>query len=451
MDNTDNNSSKFKNYCDKTGDILKLNKNNNFKLEKQEEDICVVCEGENNKDSNYCKYCGADLYEIKDKNQFEVIRENKKNINDIFDKFNIGKILLTSSLSVGILLVMGFVIKGFVGLEFSELSYIINPLHIIMALNLGALDGYSSTMIGSGSIEAHIGILVLLIMPIISIIISNFIFLRKENKDLNSVILNSIGVGISYGLMLAVISIFATIKSNPVDMMDYSLAVNFSYRFSSLLINGFIIGFLTTYIFSFKKKYRNNNIYLDIFKSAINTVAIGYVSVSIILLVLALSDPSFLNEIGLYEYLDKFNIGIILSQLTAYIWEFANFVPISINHNIISMLNMGNTGMFFNTKLIFYAMITLSLLIILISGCNIKYKYRENGKKAILIFSLSYAMIMGILAMFSYITVGGSISLFEMNNYNASVFMGASITFTMIITFIYSYVVSWIGYKLNTF
>ncbi|WP_042273096.1 hypothetical protein, partial [Faecalimicrobium dakarense] len=432
----------------KSGELLNLNKNNNFQIEKLEGSNCAVCECENNIGSNYCKHCGADLYEINDKSQFESIIKNNKSINYILEKFNIGKILLTSSLSLGILLVVSFFIKGFISLEFSEISYIINPLHIIMALNLGVLDGYSSTMVGSGSIEAHIGMLILLIMPVISIIISNFIFLKKENKDLNSVILNSIGFGISYGLMLAVISIFATVKSNPMDMIDYGLAINFRYRFSSLLINGFIIGFLTTYIFSFKKKYRNNNIYIDILKNAINTIAIGYILVFIILLILTLSDSSFLNEIGLYGYLDKFNIGIILSQLTAYVWEFANFIPISINNNIISILN---TGIFFNTKLIFYSMIALSLLIILISGCNIKYKYKENGKKAILIFAISYAIIMGILAMFSYITVGGNISLLEMNNYKASIFMGTSITSTMIISFIYSYVVSWIGYKLNTF
>lgn len=451
MNNSDTNSNRYKNYCDKNGDILNLDKNNNFKLEKLEEKICIVCECENNKDSNYCKYCGADLYEIKDKTNFDGIKENKKNINNILDKFNIGKILLTSSLSIGILLVIGFIIKGFISLEFPKISYIINPLHIIMALNLGSLDGYSSTMIGSGSIKAHIGMLVLLIMPIISIIISNFIFLRKENKDLKSVILNSVGVGISYGLIVAFISIFATVKSNPMDMIDYGLAINFRYKFSSLLINGFIIGFLTTYICSFKKKYRNDNIYLDIFKHSINTVVIGYILVFIILLVLAIVDSSFINEIGLYGYLDKFNIGIILSQLATYIWQFANFIPISINNNIISMISIGSTGIFFNTKLIFYAMTTLSLLIILISGCNIKYKYRKNGKKAILVFALSYAIIMGILAMFSYITVGGNVSLFEMNNYKASIFMGTSISSTVIISFIYSYVVSWIGYKLNTF
>lgn len=448
MDNTDTNNSKYKNYCDKSGETLNFNKNNNFKLEKLKDSICKICEGENSTGNNYCKYCGADMYEINDKSQLEGIRENKKNINYILERFNIRKILLTSSLSLGILLVIAFFIKGFISLEFSEISYIINPLHIIMALNLGVLDGYSSTMVGSGSIEAHIGMLILLIVPIISIIISNFIFLRKENKDLNSVVRNSIGVGISYGLMLAVISIFATVKSNPMDMIDYGLAINFRYRFSSLLINGFIIGFMTTYIFSFKKKYRNNNIYLNIFKSAINTIAIGYVSVFLLLLVLSLSDASFLNEIGLYGYLDKFNIGVVLSQLTTYIWEFSNFIPISINSNIISIFN---TGIFFNTKLIFYSMITLSLLIVLISGCNIKYKYKENGKKAILIFAISYSIVMGILAMFSYITLGGNISLFEMNNYNASIFMGTSIPSTILISFIYSYVVSWIGYKLNTF
>lgn len=449
MDNTDNNSNKYKNYCDKSGNILNLNKN--LKLEKLEDGVCKACASENSIESSYCKYCGEDLYKLKDKGQFENTIENKKNINKILDKLKVRNILFTSALSVVILLVIGFIIKAFIAIEFPEIAYIINPLHIVMALNLGSLNGYSSTVVGSGALEAHIGILALLMIPVISMIISNVVFLRKESNDFKSVILSSLGVGFSYGLILAIIGIFATIKSNPMDMINYGLSVSFRYKFLSLLINGFIIGSFTTFIFLFKKKYKNNNLYVDIFKSAINTVAIGYILVFILLSILTLSDSSFLNEIGLYGYLGKLNIGVILSQLSSYVWEFSNFIPININNNIISMLSLGNKEIFFNTKLIFYAMTTLSLLIILIAGCNIKSKYKEDGKKSVLIFALSYAFIMGILAMFSTITLGGNISLFEINNYQASIFMGANITSTVIISFIYSYVVSWIGYKLNTF
>ncbi|MEG2788476.1 MAG: hypothetical protein RR942_11740, partial [Romboutsia sp.] len=373
----------------------------------------------------------------------------KKDIRNILEKINISKVLLTSLLSVGILLAISLIIKIIIGIYFPEISNIVNPLHIIMVLNIGSLSGYSSTMLGAGSVNIDIGILVLLIAPIISITISNVIVMRKENKNLNSVLLNSLGVGIFYGLILSIISIFATIKSNPMDMMEYGFSLNFRYNLFEILINGFFIGFLCSYIFGFKRKYKNDNMYLNIFKDAVNTVGIGYISVFIILLILSMSNSSLLNELGIYGYIGKINIGVILTQLSAYIWEFANMIPITINNNIISIINLLNEDMFFNTRLIFFAMIALSLLVILITGCNIRDKYSENGKKAILIFAISYSMLMVILSIFSNIRLEGSIDMFKMNNYQTSIFMGTNTVPTMVISFVYSYFISWIGYKLK--
>ncbi|MEG1311338.1 MAG: hypothetical protein RSD47_04945, partial [Romboutsia sp.] len=240
-----------------------------------------------------------------------------------------------------------------------------------------------------------------------------------------------------------------TIKTNPMDMMEYGFSQNIRYNLFEILINGFFIVLLSSYIFGFKRKYKNDNMYLNIFKDAVNTVGIGYISVFIILLILSMSNSSLLNELGIYGYIGKINIGVILTQLSAYIWEFANMIPITINNNIISMINLLNEDMFFNTRLIFFAMIALSLLVILITGCNIRDKYSENGKKAILIFAISYSMLMVILSIFSNIRLEGSIDMFKMNNYQTSIFMGTNTVPTMVISFVYSYFISWIGYKLK--
>lgn len=443
----------YKNYSKENGNMINKSNLNNLKMEKIEDNNCNKCSFENEKGYNYCKNCGNILYIIKEVENEEKLK-NKIKLSNSINFINILRglinknIIFTSFVSIFILLAISLIIKVFTFINLSPLDSIINPLHIILLFNLVNLHGYSSSIFGSGAINIKLGLLIIIIVPIISLVISNTIFMRKNRKDINELFRNSMGVGISYSLILLFIGLISNVKLNLSDMLNFGVSLNIRYNYLSILFNGFLIGFLTTYFIGFNKSYKKENIYFYLFKKAIDTVLLGYFIIFIIMIILSLYNQNFLFELGIYGYYD--NLSIMLSQLSSYIWLFANFIPVTLQDNLISVFNILDSNLFFNTKLILYSTIFISFIMLLISGCIIKHKCKENSTKSVLIFSLFYAIIMSILASFSILNIDGNISLIKINSYESSIYMGSNIFITMILSFIYSYVVSGIGYKLYT-
>lgn len=97
------------------------------------------------------------------------------------------------------------------------------------------------------------------------------------------------------------------------------------------------------------------------------------------------------------------------------------------------------------------AIILLSLLVLILTGYNLKKKFKNSSANIVLIFSICYSIIIAILSSFSAIYIGGNISLLQMNNYSGNTFMGSGIFTTLIISFIYSYIIVKIGYTLSDF
>ena len=97
------------------------------------------------------------------------------------------------------------------------------------------------------------------------------------------------------------------------------------------------------------------------------------------------------------------------------------------------------------------AIILVSLLVLILTGYNLKKKFKNISANVVLIFSSFYAIIITILSAFSVIYIGGNISLLQMNSYAENIFIGSSIFTTFIISFIYSYIILKIGYTLNDF
>lgn len=453
MDNLDSNFIKYKNYSKEDGNILNKSNLNNLNLEKIENNNCNNCNFENEQSYNYCKNCGEILYKVK-RTENEERLNNKteliKNINNILNIVDKKKVIFTSLVSILILLVVSLVIKFFMSIGKSQLGAIINPMHIILAFNLGNLHGYTSSMLGSGLINIRLGLLAILIVPIVSLLISNMIFMRKERKDSKGLFIDSIAVALSYSVMLLFINLISNLRLSSNDMLQYGMSLNIRYSYLSVLFNGFLIGFLSTYWIGFNKEHKKENNYFYLLKKAVNTVLIGYFIVFIMMFILVLSDVSFLSELGIYGYSDTISLSIILSQVSSYIWSFANFIPVTLNNQIISVLSMISSGLFLNTKLILYSMMAISFIILLIMGCIIKHRYKENDIKPIIIFSLFYAIYMGILASFSSINVDGNISLIQMNSYKSSIYMGSNLFITITLSFLYSCLVSALGYKLYT-
>jgi hypothetical protein len=293
----------------------------------------------------------------------------------------------------------------------------------------------------------HLGILLIGLIPLAILSLSNFIFIK--NKNIYDVLYNSIGVGLVYGIMLVIISIISTTSISFSDMMNYGLSITFRYNIVEVLFNGFILGFISTYLIGYKKKYLGENIYLDILKKVINTILAMYISIFIILLVIGILDKSYIYELGLYNYTSS--TTLILSQLTIYMLYFANIIPVTIGSSNLSILSLLNGDLFFYTKIIFMAMIFLSLLILIIAGYKLRKNLKSNSNKAVLIFSSFYAIIISILSSLSTIYIYGSSSLLQTSAYQSNLFMGTTMISTFIISFIYIYVIVKIGYTLSDF
>lgn len=441
-------NSKYENYNSKTGSIIKKSINKNFRLKKNVYNTCSKCENENEEKDNYCRICGNSLNNIEKIN----IREGKnKNIKSILEQFNLSSIIKTSISSIAILFIMSIIFKAIVSIGFDDLGNFINPIHIIMGLNLGYLDVSSSNMLGSGAITAHLGLLLFLLGPIISLLLSNILFMKNKNKSSKDVFLNSLGVGVVYGIIVFILSILSRMRISFNDMIQYGMAVEASYRPISVFFNGFIIAFLTTYILNFKKKYNSENMHLTLLKKALVIIATGYIITFVVLTGITINDRSYLYEFGMYSYVDQISIGLILSQLSAYMWGFANFIPVTISNTSISAFSLVISDLFLDTKLIFAVMMALGSLIILLNGCSLKRKYKDSKVNVVLMFSVYYAILMGILALFSSVIIGGNLSVFEMNNYQGSIVLGMPVLGAVISSFIYSFALTSIGHKLYVF
>ncbi|MBY1902969.1 hypothetical protein KWW78_13100, partial [Clostridioides difficile] len=68
----------------------------------------------------------------------------------------------------------------------------------------------------------------------------------------------------------------------------------------------------------------------------------------------------------------------------------------------------------------------------------------------IIVFSIYYAFLMGILALFSTFILDSNINFFNTTNYGTTLIMQFKVLQAIVISFVYSFVISLIGYKLNS-
>ena len=455
MDNIDFNNvnDKYSNYSKVNGTMSRQIKNKDLTIRKLELERCPICDSKVGDNDIYCKFCGFNLEETYNTNK-SYARVKKWDYKDVISYLNIPKTFIASVVAIIMLFIVSIMLKGVVSSYIPDVADVISPIHILLGLNLGSLSVYSSTTMGWGGFELNLGIIILAVLPIISITISNLIFSKKFTKDSQSALRNSLGVGASYGLILGVLALFSKTKmSYSYDMMQYGYIVQFSFGSLGMILKGFILGFLSTYILLYKKEYEDENMYLGILKRAINMLFIGYILTFVILCILTMADRSYLYNLGISNYVNQVGIGVVLSQLAAYIWSFGNFVPVNIGSQELSMFNLIRSDLYLTTTLMLVAMFFLSALVIIVSACKLEMKYgkREDGIKPILLLSGFYAILLGALSIVTTVTLGNSVDIFTLSNYTSSLTMGFGMISSILISFIYSFLISLVGYKLNIF
>ena len=407
------------------------------KLTLKQKLVCDRCQLES-KEGLYCKSCGKPLDEV------ETI-EKVQDLNSF--KSYIKPILLASVSSFLILFLISLGLKSLTNSSITELTNSMNPLQIILGLNLCTINLNTSTIMSSGSSSVHLGVIPIALIPLFVLLLSNVIFIK--NKNHKDVLYNSLGVGFIYGIILIIISMFSSRTSSMLYTVNSLISISYRYNITELFINGFILGFISTYLMGYRKKYFGQNIFLDVLKIAINSILILYITIFIILLVTSMIDHNYIYNLGLYNY--SKNPIIIISQLASYLLIFASMVPVTIGKNNLSILSIINGNLSFDVKLMLLAIIFLSLLVLILIGYSLRNKFKNTSFNIVLIFSICYSIILTIISSFSVIYTNGSIPFLQLNNYLSNIYMGAGIITTFIISFIYSYIILKIGYTLSDF
>ena len=450
-ENSNKSVEKYNNYSKQDGSINPNYNGSNLALERMNDTYCSKC---NNKVENYnmyCNNCGTSLEVIKNKNtRFIESEEEKTKFEDLLHSFNIKKSFMTSLLSVVVLLIISSILKFTLIGGNNQLSQLINPIHILLFSNLGRVDIYMSLFMNSSQSSINLGFLSILALPILSLAISYKIFMKNENISLIHHIRNSIGVGVTYGLMLCILAKMSQVGLNLSNGYSQGYSIYLQFSMISVLFKGFIIGFMSILFFGLKKEYEKENIIIKTLKLALKTVAIGSVVVLTILIVMNFANINYFAELGISSYKGKVNIGLILSQLAIYLWAFANLIPITIGSRTISVLSLLNSSISLDLILVLGAMIALSALIFIIVGCKLESKYNaKNGINPVIMFSGYYSIIMGLISIFTSLYIGNNVASM-ITSINA-IQMGFSFVLSILISFIYSFLLTLTGFKLNIF
>ena len=212
---------------------------------------------------------------------------------------------------------------------------------------------------------------------------------------------------------------------------------------ASVLFKGFIIGFLVILFLGLKKEYEENNIYVGALRLIPKVLGIGYILTLVVLVVMYFANINYLTDFGVSSYNSKVGVGLVISQLAFYIWSFANFIPTTVGSNTLSVVTLLRSKISFDVLLILGAFMALSILIFIIVGCKLESKYKDKGIKSVLIFSIFYAIIMGILGLLTLLYISDTASPIVSNI--GSMQMGFNLIVGVIISFIYSFITTLIG------
>ncbi|MCU9815534.1 hypothetical protein LEQ07_11120 [Paraclostridium sp. AKS73] len=219
------------------------------------------------------------------------------------------------------------------------------------------------------------------------------------------------------------------------------MSIVVKYSFFRSVLNGIAISFLPAYVALYFKT-KDKKIEINIFNRVLKTIGFTYFLILSLMVLGMFFNKIFLSGRGLSGL-------IAYPQLALYILHFINLIPVGLGNSIISIFNMGDINLYLNNSmvLLIYAIMLLNIVILVVSGYDIKN--RVNNKKYIKYFSLVYSVVIASSIFLSKIDTSGSLSLLESQNYDMYSYIGSSAIVGLIISFIYSYILVNIGYKLN--
>ncbi|GAA0712601.1 hypothetical protein GCM10008904_25930 [Paraclostridium ghonii] len=445
-ENSDLKFSNHKNYCDLGGRDLSKIEIDSIKLSYEKK--CIKCDEIYDSSYLYCKECGNELISIKENrkilNSFNVVDKDldiKEKLAIWISSIDIKRRIIVPIFSILVLCIVSIWIKLFMNITGLEVNKFLNIFNIILGLNLVPVKIASSSSLGVGNIDISMSLISVLILPFIVIGISSMFFIKKEALKNQNVIKESFMLSLIYGLLLGFISILGKRIINFSMEEYYTMSVVIKYSFIRSVLNGIIISFIPIYIVLFNKIKCSKKDF-NIINKALQTIALMYVLILVLIVFGLFFNKVFLSNSGVS--------GVITyPQLALYLLHFINLIPVRVGHVLISIFNISDINLYLNDSMILlvYAMMLLNIVILIVSGYDIKNKV--NDKKYIKHFSFVYSIAIAGTIFLSKIDTSGSLPLLDIKNYDMYSYIGSSAIMGLVISFIYSYIILSLGYKLN--
>lgn len=445
-ENSDLKFSNHKNYCDLGGRDLSKIEIDSIKLSYEKK--CIKCDEFYDSSPLYCKECGNELISIKENskvlNSFNVVDKDldiKEKLIMLISNIDMKRKIIVPAFSIFVLFIVSIWIKLFMSITGLQVNQFLNIFNIILGLNIVPIKIASSSSLGVGNIDISMSLISVLILPFIVIGISSMFFIKKEALKNHNVIKESFMLSLIYGLLLGFISILGKRIINFSMEEYYTMSVVIKYSFIRSVLNGIIISFVPIYIVLFNKIKCSKKDF-NIINKALQTIALMYVLILVLIVFGLFFNKVFLSNSGVSG-------AITYPQLALYLLHFINLIPIEVGNVLISIFNISDINLYLNDSMILlvYAMMLLNIVILTVSGYDIKNKV--NDKKYVKYFSLVYSIVIAGTIFLSKIDTSGSLTLLDIKNYDMYSYIGSSTIMGLVISFIYSYIILSLGYKLN--
>lgn len=354
-------------------------------------------------------------------------------------------------------------------------------------------DMYGEEGEAKGELEIQYGSIILLLIAFVALFIGGIV-MGKMNKG-NALLPSAITFAVCYGVILSILSFFSGFKyKNRIDDGEYiDISVNFAnnYSFIESLLSGLVIAFIFAglgmlFALNFRKvtgNLRDLTVYGEALHQSFSTIVRGGVILFAGLFAILYSkfeevkddiiDLSYYIELPIGELIEKSTmfISLLSVQLSNYVWNLLHFSPLTFNAT-----GDGETGKVTfsafsgfdasgaargsgfkafesfaseamsdaNIDLYLKLAVIIPIALLVWAGYQIA-KTSNQGLTPLIVFSISYAFLMAILASFSNIGLGMELRATGEEFERTSMSIGFPVIRLFISSFILSFVCAYGG------
>lgn len=445
----------YSTYCSNDGTLLHGNKKK-INLVRGNMKFCKNCGNTINSYHLYCSNCGISTYEERKKNlnfKPEIPVSTKEAVRtNVLGKPYVKSSIVYSLIGFGIVLLISLIISGKINSALQEtLAYeiglpmnikLINPLDLILLLNLSSLKLSFSVMAYGGASATVVGMpFIILLIPIIVFFVLGIFKGRKDSqKDSQINLINTLLIGFFYSLILAIIALFHKGNINlPIPYTGELVSMTKSYLFFATFLNGVLISTLSLLLgyglySKLGKKDSITNNYRYLFDGLFLFFIIGLTTAIVagLFFKFDIAKNSY-PTVGMTKNIgDKFGELVLIGQMGIYAFLMTNLgvFNMSIDHETekLSLLknmdfikdSFGNNGAIF-----LYIVLLIPIVLFFIYGKRAK---KNSNLKNIILTTLAYSVGIMILSHLTHVKIigTGSVKLTE-DFLNSNAIMGFSL------------------------